>query len=68
MIIRVGHVRAAGLCTTGLRVWCRRNGVSLRELCRDGVDTTQHPELLSDPFVVRVIDQAREETPDVAPR
>lgn len=64
--VHLRHVRAidpAGgpLCTPGIRAWCRQHGIDLRALREDGIAVGDHPHLHDDPFVVRVIEIAREE-------
>lgn len=64
--IHLRHVRAidpAGgpLCTPGIRAWCRQHAIDLRALCEDGIAVDDHFYLHDDPFVVRVIEIARDE-------
>lgn len=60
-VLRIRHVRAAGLCATGLYGWARANGLTMRELVRDGLDLDRYPHLRDDPFVKRTLEAARAE-------
>jgi hypothetical protein len=55
------HVRAAGMCGPGLRLWAAHAQVDLRKFCREGLLIEDHPHLIDDPFVVRALAAASEE-------
>ena len=61
MIIRVCHVRAAGMCGPGLRLWASYAQIDLRAFCRDGLSIDDYPHLKDDPFVQRVLAAASAE-------
>ena len=55
------HVRAAGMCGPGLRLWAAYAQVDLRTFCREGLLIEDYPHLIDDPFVVRALAAALEE-------
>lgn len=61
MRIQVHHVRAAGICGPGLRLWAAYANINLRDFCRDGLSIEERPDLLDDPFVQRVLAAAGDE-------
>lgn len=61
MRIYVHHVRAAGMCGPGLRLWATYAKVDLRTFCREGLLIEDYPHLIDDPFVVRALAAASEE-------
>ena len=61
MRIYVHHVRAAGMCGPGLRLWAAYAQVDLRKFCREGLLVDDYPHLIDDPFVVRALAAARKE-------
>lgn len=65
MRIHVRHVRAAGMCGPGLRLWAAYAQIDLREFCRDGIEVDAFSHLAEDPFVVRALAEAvREQAAD----
>lgn len=61
MRIHVHHVRAAGMCGSGLRLWAAHAQIDLRKFCREGLSIEEYPHLMDDPFVVRALAAARNE-------
>ena len=59
LIVTITHVRAAGLCVNGSRVWFARHGLDFRAFLRDGLDADT---LLAtnDAMAKRVVDCARQ--------
>ena len=65
MRIHVRHVRAAGMCGPGLRLWAAYAKVDLRTFCHEGLEVDAYPHLADDPFVVRALAEAvREQAAD----
>ena len=64
MRVHLRHVRAALLCATGLRAWCRAHDVDLRRLCSEGLPVDEFERLHADPFARAVIAAARAEVAD----
>lgn len=56
--VKVEHVRAARLCTSGMRVWLAHHGIDLGAFLRDGVPVEQL-EATGDAFALHVSAIAR---------
>ena len=60
VICRMRHVRAAGLCSRGSRVWCDSNGIDWNDFLTNGIPASVL-EQTGDPIVKKVADAARKE-------
>ncbi|MBS0364896.1 MAG: hypothetical protein JSR67_03620 [Proteobacteria bacterium] len=58
IIVTVRDVRAAGLCTRGMRAWLAHHGVDLEAFLRDGAPV-ERAEAIGDHFALMVCEQAR---------
>ncbi len=72
IIVTMQHVRAAKLggvgvlCADGIRDWCARHDVDLRQLAEEGLPIAQ-AEAIDDAFAQRVVAIARAEAAAGAP-
>lgn len=59
LIVTIDHVRAAGMCVQGTRMWFKRHGLDFCAFLRDGCDADT---LLStgDAMALRVVEHARQ--------
>lgn len=60
VIVTVKHVRAARLCTSGMRVWLEHHGFDVTDFVRNGLPA-ETLEATGDEFALRVAAIAREE-------
>ncbi|CAQ45379.1 hypothetical protein V3O09_07005 [Stenotrophomonas maltophilia] len=60
LIVTIAHVRAAGLCVNGSRVWFVRHGLDFRAFLREGLDA-QTLLATGDAMAQRVVDCARQQ-------
>lgn len=58
--VYVRHIREAGYCVTGLRLWCKERGFNFKNFIRSGIDA-EELERLDDHMVRTVIQKAKEE-------
>jgi len=58
LIVTIAHVRAAGLCVNGSRVWFVRHGLDFRAFLREGLDA-QTLLATNDAMALRVVEHAR---------
>ncbi len=63
IIVRVRHVRAAMLCTRGMRDWLTLHGFDVGDFVRDGLPI-EKLEATGDEFAMRVCAVARKEAED----
>lgn len=59
LIVTIDHVRAAGMCVQGTRMWFKRHGLDFHTFLREGYDADT---LLStgDAMAMRVVEYARQ--------
>lgn len=57
------HVRKAGICAKGSRVWCQANGVDWSDFLANGI-ASERLLATKDPIVLRVVEEARKEARD----
>jgi hypothetical protein len=61
LMVRMRHVRQAGLCASGLRTWCAHfDRATLRTFCRDGLPI-EWVESLDDAYAQQLAAIARAE-------
>lgn len=71
IMVTMRHARGARLdgkpvtCAPGIRAWCERHGVDLRQLAHEGLPIEQ-VEAIDDAFAKRAVALARAEAEDVA--
>ena len=58
IIITIAHVRAAGLCVNGTRVWFARHDLDFRAFLREGC-TAETLLATGDAMALRVVERAR---------
>lgn len=56
----IRHVRAAGICHGGSRMWCAANGVDWSDFLANGIPAKTLLDT-KDPIVARVVAQAEKE-------
>ena len=61
--VKVHHVRAVGLCGSGVRAWFREHNVDYNEFLENGLPIEQ-VEALNDGFAEQVCAVARKEAAD----
>ncbi len=54
LIVRISHMRAAGLCVTGSRAWFRRQGLDFRDFAKNGIDA-EKLRATGDPIPMRAV-------------
>lgn len=57
---RLRHVRAAGLCHKGSRLWCEANSVNWQDFITKGISSQVLLDS-GDPIVRRVVEEAKRE-------
>lgn len=63
IIVHVRHVRAAMLCTRGMREWLTHHGFEISDFVRDGLPV-ETLEATGDEFALRACAVARKEAGD----
>lgn len=58
--ITMRHIRQLGFCASGAREWCKRHGIDMRQLAREGVPVSK-AEATGDEFGIRAAELARKE-------
>ncbi len=58
LIVTIAHVRAAGLCVNGTRVWFARHDLDFRAFLREGC-TAETLLATGDAMALRVVERAR---------
>ena len=58
LIVTIAHVRAAGLCVNGTRVWFARHDLDFRVFLREGC-TAETLLATGDAMALRVVERAR---------
>jgi hypothetical protein len=59
-LVQVRHLRAAGYCTAGIRVFCDRHGLDFRRVMTHGIPVLE-AEATGDALAVEVAARARRE-------
>lgn len=58
--VYVRHVRAAGFCIPGLRIWCKERGFSFKDFIRNGIEA-EKLVVLNDAMASKAVELAERE-------
>lgn len=60
VIVRIEHIRAAGICVAGARTWAKQQGIDFRDFLNNGLPASRL-EQTGEHFALKVVEIARRE-------